>query len=65
MDAGALLEPPRRRFVKQMRNSKSPTAETAVRQIAILYAIEASVRGMAPALRLAARQAQSAPSSRP
>lgn len=51
----------RRRFVKQMRNTRSPIAEAAVRQIATLYAIEASVRGMAPAARLAARRAQSAP----
>jgi hypothetical protein len=51
----------RRRFVKQMRNTKSPIAEAAVRQIATLYAIEASVRGMPPAARLAARQAQSVP----
>ena len=51
----------RRRFVKQMRNTRSPIAEAAVRQIATLYAIEASVRGMPPAARLAARQAQSAP----
>ena len=61
MDAGALLGQLPRRFVKQMRNTKSPIAEAAVRQIATLYAIEASVRGMAPAVRLAARQAQSAP----
>ena len=32
----------RRRFVKLMRNSKSPIAEAAVRQIATLYAIEAA-----------------------
>src|SRR5918996_1669387 len=51
----------RRRFVKQMRNTRSPIAEAAVRQIATLYAIEASVRGMAPAVRLPARQGQSAP----
>ncbi len=51
----------RRRFVKQMRNTKSPIAEAAVRQIATLYAIEARVRGMPPAARLAARQTQSAP----
>ena len=36
----------RRRFVKQMRNTKSPIAEAAVRQIAALYAIEATVRGI-------------------
>ena len=35
----------RRRFVKQMRNTKSPIAEAAVRQIATLYAVEATVRG--------------------
>lgn len=51
----------RRRFVKQMRNTGSPIAEAAVRQIATLYAVEADVRGLAPDLRRAARQAQSAP----
>ena len=51
----------RRRFVKQMRNTKSPIAEAAVRQIAALYAVEASVRGMAPEDRLAARRKLSVP----
>ncbi len=51
----------RRRFVKQMRNTKSPIAEAAVRQIAALYAVEATVRGMAPEDRLAARRDLSAP----
>jgi len=51
----------RRRFVKQMRSAKSPIAETAVRQIAALYAIEAAVRGHAPELRLTARRQQSMP----
>jgi transposase len=51
----------RRRFVKQMRNTKSPIAEAAVRQIAALYAVEATVRGMAPEDRLAARKEHSAP----
>ncbi|MCA1371891.1 IS66 family transposase [Bradyrhizobium sp. BRP14] len=51
----------RRRFVKQMRNTKSPIAETAVRQIAALYAIEAMVRGATPDVRCAARQQHSAP----
>jgi transposase len=51
----------RRRFVKQMRNTKSPIAEAAVRQIAALYAVEAGVRGMPPEDRLAARKAHSAP----
>lgn len=50
----------RRRFVKQMRNTKSPIAETALRQIAALYAVEAQVRGMAPEARLAARREHSA-----
>jgi transposase len=51
----------RRRFVKLMRGHKSPIAEAAVRQIAALYAVEATVRGMAPADRLAARRDLSAP----
>ena len=38
----------RRRFVKQMRNTKSPIAEAAVRQIAALYAIEATMSSMVP-----------------
>ena len=51
----------RRRFVKQMRNTKSPIAEAAVRQIAALYAVEATVRGMPPEDRLAARRKLSVP----
>jgi hypothetical protein len=51
----------RRRFVKLTRNTKSPIAEAAVRQIAALYAVEASVRGSSPELRLAARREHSAP----
>lgn len=51
----------RRRFVKQMRSTKSPIAEAAVRQIAALYDIEATVRGMPPHIRLAARAEHSAP----
>jgi transposase len=51
----------RRRFVKQMRNTKSPIAEADVRQIATLYAVEATVRGMAPEHRLAARRNLSVP----
>ncbi|MGY3484397.1 hypothetical protein ACVW1C_002280 [Bradyrhizobium sp. USDA 4011] len=46
----------RRRFVKLARNSKSPIAEAAVHQIAQLYAIEATVRGSSPEIRLAARR---------
>jgi hypothetical protein len=51
----------RRRFVKLARNTKSPIAEAAIRQIAALYAIEATVRGVSPQLRLAARREHSAP----
>jgi transposase len=51
----------RRRFVKLARNTKSPIAEAAVRQIATLYAVEATVRGMTPQARLAARQQYSTP----
>jgi len=51
----------RRRFVKLVRNTKSPIAETAVRHIAALYAVEADVRGHAPDARLAARKKLSAP----
>jgi transposase len=51
----------RRRFVKLMRNTKSPIAEAAVRHIAALYAIEADIRGHAPEARLAMRKKLSAP----
>jgi transposase len=51
----------RRRFVKLVRNTKSPIAEAAVRQIAALYAVEATVRGASPQVRLAARREHSAP----
>ncbi|WP_346275305.1 transposase [Bradyrhizobium sp. 137] len=51
----------RRRFVKLARNSKSPVAETAVRKIAQLYAIEATVRGSSPDSRLTARKEHSLP----
>jgi transposase len=51
----------RRRFVKQMQNTRSPAAEAALRQIAALYAVEAAVRGAPPEVRLAARRERSAP----
>ena len=51
----------RRRFVKQMQNTQSPIAGTAVRQIAALYAVETTVRGASPDKRLAARREHSAP----
>jgi hypothetical protein len=42
----------RRRFVKLVRNTKSPIAEASVRQIAALYAVDAMVRGASPTVRL-------------
>jgi transposase len=51
----------RRRFVKRMESDGSPIAEEALRQIAELYAIEKSVRGLPPAVRLAARKELAAP----
>ena len=51
----------RRRFVKRLENDGSPIAEQALRQIAELYAIEASIRGHAPETRLAARTELTAP----
>ncbi|MBP1804190.1 hypothetical protein J2Z33_000018 [Rubellimicrobium aerolatum] len=51
----------RRRFVKRLEHDGSPIAEEALRQIAALYAIEASVRGFGPDARLAARREFSAP----
>lgn len=56
MDARHCWSHLRRRFVKLARNTKSPIAEAAVRQIATLCAVEATVRGIAPQTRLAARQ---------
>jgi transposase len=51
----------RRRFVKRLENDGSPIAEEVLRQIAELYAIEKSVRGRAPDVRLAARKELAAP----
>jgi transposase len=51
----------RRRFVKLVRTTRSPIAETALRQIGALYAVEARVRGAPPDVRLAARHEHSAP----
>jgi hypothetical protein len=51
----------RRRFVKRMQSEGSPVAEEALRRIALLYAVEAQVRGKPPDVRLAARRAASAP----
>lgn len=51
----------RRRFVKRLEADGSPIAEQALRQIAELYAIEKSVRGHSPGIRLAARKNLAAP----
>lgn len=51
----------RRRFVKRFENEGSPIAEEMLRQIALLYQVEKTVRGKDPALRLAARRDHSAP----
>ena len=51
----------RRRFVKRVQNEGSPVAEEVLRRIALLYAVEAQVRGKPPEVRLAARRAASAP----
>jgi hypothetical protein len=51
----------RRRFVKRFESDGSPIAEEMLRQIALLYRIEARVRGQAPEIRLAARRAHAAP----
>lgn len=51
----------RRRFVKRFESDGSPIAEEMLRQIALLYQIEKSVRGKEAAVRLAARREHAAP----
>lgn len=51
----------RRRFVKVLQSTGSPVAETMIRHIAGLYAVEKTVRGHSPDARLAARRQLSAP----
>ena len=51
----------RRRFVKRFESDGSPIAEEMLRQIALLYRIEKTVRGKDASVRLAARREQSAP----
>ena len=51
----------RRRFVKRFENEGSPIAEEMLRQIALLYQVEKTVRGKDAAVRLAARREHSAP----
>ena len=45
----------RRRFVKRFENEGSPIAEQMLRQIALLYQVEKTVRGKDAVVRLAAR----------
>lgn len=51
----------RRKLIEITRNGSAPIAEEGVALIRELYAIEADIRGSAPATRLAARQERSAP----
>ena len=51
----------RRHFYDAFEESKSPIAEEAIRRIQELYAIESSIMGKPPDVRLAVRQAQAAP----
>ena len=51
----------RRKFYEIAQGDGSPIVAEAVRRIAELYAVEAKIRGMAPAERLALRQAMAGP----
>ncbi len=51
----------RRRFVKRFESDGSPIAEEMLRQIALLYQIEKSIRGKEATVRLAARREHAAP----
>jgi hypothetical protein len=51
----------RRKFFEVQATTRSPLALEALRRIAALYAIEATIRGQPPEARLAVRHAQSAP----
>jgi transposase len=51
----------RREFVELAKGKTAPIATEALQRIALLYAIEAEVRGKAPELRQAVRQAKSRP----
>src|SRR6056297_1750435 len=51
----------RRRFVKRFENEGSPIAEEMLRQSALLYQIEKTVRGKDAGVRLAARREHAAP----
>jgi transposase len=51
----------RREFYDLAKGKAAPIAEEALRRIAALYAIEETIRGKPPEIRLAARQARSKP----
>lgn len=51
----------RRKFYDQYELDRSPIAEEAIKRIAALYVIEREIRGQAPAMRQAARQARTVP----
>ena len=51
----------RRKFFDVHAATQSPLADEALQRIAALYAIEATIRGEPPDVRLRVRQAQSAP----
>ncbi len=51
----------RRKFYDQYELDRSPIAEEAIKRIAALYVIEREIRGQAPAMRQAARQARAVP----
>ncbi|MCL7466835.1 transposase [Phaeovulum sp. NW3] len=51
----------RRRFIKRFESDGSPIAEEMLRQIALLYQIEKTVRGNGPGDRLVARREHAAP----
>ncbi|BCH26945.1 hypothetical protein [Mesorhizobium sp. L-8-3] len=61
MDARALLEPSAPTVREAVKKHNIPIAEAAVRQIAARYALEATVRGAPPQIRLDARTEHSAP----
>ena len=51
----------RRRFVKRFENEGSPIAEEMLRQIALLYQVDQTVRGKEASVRLATRHEHSVP----
>jgi hypothetical protein len=52
----------RRKLVEILRTGPAPIAEDGVKRIGAFYRIEADIRGLDPAARLAARHERSAPS---